>query len=115
MQHPDIVSIELFSLSFSLKSRWCCQTIVLTWIQLRRIPILFYQPGRISILSITCEVSMLTSLLVDEVLLPRYVYLSTIFIVLSFNVENVLSYSRNLLYLYVETNVPGYLLQTMQQ
>ena len=40
---------SIFSLSISLKSKWCSHTVVLTWLQLGRIPILFYQRDQISI------------------------------------------------------------------
>ena len=66
--HPAITLIP------SLRSSWCFHTIVLTWLQLERIPILFIRV-LISIWSVVhaFPIHMLKSLSVDEILLPRYV------------------------------------------
>ena len=76
-----------------LASRWRIITIVLTLVQCERHPILFYQRDQISICSKTSlipigKVGILTLLLVDEILLPRYMNLCT----------NSSSYLKNMKY-----------------
>ena len=71
-------SYQAFSSSTLLKSRWCNHTIVLSQLQLGRIPDLFYQRldfhivDNLLIAVDAFPVHVLTSLSVDEILLPRY-------------------------------------------
>ena len=86
-------------------------------LKLGRIPILFYQKDLISILSIAVHgypTSMLTSLLVDEILLPRYINCSN-FIGLPHNEEMTPSWLKDYFIFHMEINVSCCLLQAMQQ
>ena len=48
-------SHQAFSQNVSLDFKWCNHTVVLTWLQLGRIPNLFYERDQISIQSIICQ------------------------------------------------------------
>ena len=72
-------SHQAFSLCILLASMWCIYTVVFTQPQLQRNPLLFYHIDQTSIWSITYQFQsmlslghILTSLSVDEILLPRY-------------------------------------------
>ena len=92
-QHNNqAASWSSFHLAFLLNSKWCNHTIVPTWLQLGRIPILFHQRDQISIRllnqSIAVHILLMnisTLLSVDEILLPRYMNWSTNFRDLLFN------------------------------
>ena len=69
-----------------LKFKWCNHTVVLTWLELGRIPILFLSKGLHSHIVINLSIAvhalpmcMLILLSVDEILLPRYKNWSTNF------------------------------------
>ena len=85
--HPSFSSIV------SLKAKWCSHTVVLVWLQFRRIPIAFYPRSasylvdNLSIVVHTLPMCMLTLISVNKILLPRYTNWSTIFGGLTFNVE----------------------------
>ena len=74
-----------FSPSISLESKWCNHTVVLTLLELRRIPVLFCQRpefhmvDNLSIAVHALPISMLKSLSIDVILLPRYMNWSTNF------------------------------------
>ena len=87
-----VIPISFFSLCVSLESRWCSHTVVLTWLQLKRISILFYQIDQILtwvdnryIAIYVLPMHMLTSPSVNEIFLLRYMNWSINFRGLQFN------------------------------
>ena len=85
VQNSSKHSCVAFSQCVLLASMWCIHTIVLTQPQLGRNHLIllarsdFYMVDNLSIAVHAFIKCMLTTLLVDEILLPRYVNLSTNF------------------------------------
>ena len=84
-----------FSPYISLESWWCSHTIIVTWLQLERILLLFYQRlnfhtiNNLSIVIYAFSMRKFTSVLVDRIWLSKYLNLSTNFSGLPFNEEIV--------------------------
>ena len=73
MEHPHVIPIELlFFPSVSLKSKWCSCIVVLTRLQLERIPILFHLRSNfhevVNPSTYAFPTWMLASLSVDEII-----------------------------------------------
>ena len=92
MQHSHSFYLAAFSSSVSLESMLCSHTVVLTRLQLERISLFilskrsdFHMVDNLSIVVYALPIHMLTSLSVDEILLPRYMNCSTNFRGLQFN------------------------------
>ena len=102
-----------------LESKQCNHTIVLSQLLLGRIPIAEIRfSSNLSIRIHALLMHMLTSLLVDEILLPRYTNWSTDFRDLPFNEEIAPPYLKHglcFIWVHVEISASCCLLQTMQQ
>ena len=86
VQHIASLSIfhQLSSLSISFKSKWCSPTVVLIWLHLSVLSD-FHMVNNQSIAVHAFPMHILTSLSVDEILVPRYINWSTYFRGLPFN------------------------------
>ena len=101
IQNSMYSSYLAFSPSVFLESKWYNHTVALTWLHFRRIPILsdFHMVDNLLIMVHVLPMRMLTSLSVDEILLPRYMNRFTNFRDLPFNemISSLLKHMNSIL------------------